>query len=94
MQVKDRKFVKLGADFLHAGRALVFSDISHELGLQALGAELAADVQSAFALGNLVIPGTKIEHWPVEFDERSPHQPPVVSEALEGPAIGTGAAIH
>ena len=36
--------------FLHAGRALVFPDISHELGLQALGAQLAADVQSAFAL--------------------------------------------
>src|SRR5450755_757252 len=80
--------------FLHAGRALVFPDISHELGLQALGAELAADVQSAFALGNLVIPGTQVEHRPVEFDERSPHQPPVVSGALERPAIGAGTAIH
>ena len=96
MQVEDRKFVEIFVlvDFLHAGRPLVFPDVSHELGLQALSAELAADVQSAFALGNLVIPGTKIEHWPVEFDERSPHQPPVVGGALERPAIGAGAAIH
>src|ERR1700693_3638469 len=96
MQIEDRKFVGILAVlyFLNVGGALVFPDVSHELGLQALGAELAADVQSAFALGNLVIPGTEVKHRPIEFHERSPHQPPVVGGALERPAIGAGAAIH
>jgi hypothetical protein len=94
LKIESLSKLLLGADFLYAGRALVFPDIAHELGLQTLGAELTADVQSAFTLGNLVIPGAKVEHWPVEFDERSPHQPPVVSEALERPAIGTGTTIH
>ena len=79
---------------LHAGRTLVFPDVSHELGLQALGAELAADMQGAFALRNVVVPWAQVEHRAIKFDERSPHQPPVVRGALERSAIGAGAAIH
>jgi len=55
--------------FLHAGGALVFPYISHELRLQTLGAQLTADVEGAFTRGNLVIPRTKVEHGPVEFEE-------------------------
>ena len=82
MHVEDRKFVGIfvWSRFLNAGRPLIFPDISHELGLQALGTEFAADMQSAFAHGNLVIPGAEVEHGTVEFEERRPHQPPVIGE--------------
>ena len=36
---------------------LVLSDVTHELGLQALGAQLAADVERAFAIGDCFVPG-------------------------------------
>ncbi len=35
---------------------LVLSYVSHELGLQALGAQLAADMEGAFTIGDLFIP--------------------------------------
>jgi hypothetical protein len=96
MQIADRKFdgIFAGAASLRAGRSLVLPDVSHELRLQPLRTKFTAYVESAFADRDFVIPGAKVEHWPVEFQEGCPHQPPAVGDALERPAIGTGTAIE
>jgi len=77
-----------------AGRPLILPDVAHELRLQPLRAQFAADVQSPFLHGDFVIPGTKVEHWAVKFYEGCPHQPPAVSGSLERAEIRPGTAIE
>ena len=45
------------------------SNISHKLRLQLLGAQFTAHVESAFLLGNFLIPSAKIKHGAVVFAE-------------------------
>lgn len=96
MQIADRKFdgIVAGASSLRAGRPLVLSYIPHELRLQPLRTKFTAYVEGALADRDFVIPGAKVEHWPVEFQEGCPHQPPAITDTLKRPAIGTGAAIQ
>ena len=72
---------------------LVLSYVTHELGLQALGAQLAADMEGAFTIGDLFIPGAQIQHWLSEVHSRGPHQPPAVVSPFENSTIGAGTAV-
>jgi len=73
---------------------LILQEISHELRLQALGAKFSANVQRALAGCDFFIPRTQVENRPVEFTERSPHQPPAFVGSLQLPAIRAGAPIE
>ena len=86
-------FVGAARGALHTGRALILPDISHELRLQPLCAQLSANVQSPFPHRNFVIPRAEVEHGPVELKEGRPHQPPAVGRSLERPAVGAGATV-
>jgi hypothetical protein len=73
---------------------MIFSNIAHELRLQPLGTELAADMKRALAIGNLLVPGTQIKNRLIEVRRRGPHQPPTIAGLLQNAAIGAGAAIE
>jgi hypothetical protein len=72
---------------------LVFADVPHELRLQFLGAELAANVQRAFAVGDIFVPRAQIQRRLVHVLAGCPHQPPAVGALLEEPAVGAGTAV-
>ena len=96
MQVEDRKFVgifSVAAAYTLADRwfSLTFP-MNWDCRRWAQSSPHTCRVPSRG--GNFVVPGAKVEHGPVKFSERGPHQPPVVGDALERPAIGTGTAIH
>jgi hypothetical protein len=46
---------------------LILPHIAHELRLQSLRAQLAADMQRSFAVGNLLIPCAQIQHRLIEI---------------------------
>lgn len=73
---------------------LAFPDVPHELRLQFLRTKLAANVQCAFTVGDVFIPGTQIKRRLVEVFAGSPHQPPAVGALLQNPAVGAGTAIE
>jgi hypothetical protein len=72
----------------------VVPDIAHELGLQLLGAEFAADVKSTLLLRYLLVPRAKVKHGLIELTEGRPHQPPTIGFALEHAAVWTSTPIE
>ena len=72
---------------------LVLSHVSHELRLQTLRAQLAADVERAFTIGDLFIPGAQIQDGLSEVHSRGPHQPPAVVSPLENATIRASTAV-
>ena len=51
----------------------VLADVTHELGLEFLGAEFAADVEGALFLSDVFVPGAEVEDGDAEVSERGPH---------------------
>src|SRR5262249_45307180 len=72
----------------------IFPDIAHELRLQLLSAALTANVQGSLPLGNVLIPGTQVQHRDVKLPKRSPHQPPAVGLVLQYATVRAGTAIE
>src|SRR6185437_9484229 len=68
---------------------LVLPHVPHELRLQSLRTEFAAHVQCAFAVGNLLVPRTQIQHRLIEIHRGGPHEPPAVRCPLQDTAVGT-----
>src|SRR6476646_8823751 len=62
-------------------------DIPHELRLQLLGTELAANGHSAFGLRDGVVPGDEMELGSAGAVARRPHQPPAVALSFQNPAV-------
>jgi len=73
---------------------LAFENVAHELGLQALRTEFPTNVQRTLPRRHFVVPCAQVQHRPIEFSKRSPHQPPAVGGALEHPAVGARAAVE
>jgi hypothetical protein len=70
MQATLEKVTVACSEMLNADApGLVFSYVTHELGLQAMSTLLPAYVQCSFASGNVFIPRTQIQHGAVELAE-------------------------
>src|SRR6266498_5875632 len=72
---------------------LVLSYVPHELRLQALGAQLAADVKRAFTIGDLFVPSAQIQHGLTKVHCLSSHPPPAVVSPFEDSTIWAGTAV-